>query len=281
MAKWLSSAVARIGALALVGYIAWLGWEHLGPRKPEIGPVRKELADQLIPNIVEDVRTSRKAVRRAALLHFDNDPTDYFTNTMRSIIERRGILDLYDRTLMEKLYDLLHLRHRTYGNKDKAIRRARELKAPAVLFGTIHAFESYPTGAKIDVDVALADASGRIVFTKRYTKESSVSPLSPVVLRERTRAVPWFRRLLAWIIVVLLLPVFTISFIRAMVRQRSNWRNAFVLATYTVVDALLAYLLVGAALSSWWAVLVFIVAVVAALAYNVRVMTFALHLEES
>jgi len=69
--------------------------------------------------------------------------------------------------------------------------------------------------------------------------------------------------------------VFSIGFIRTMVRKESNRSNAFVLILYTLVDAVLAYLLVGAALLHWVAVTVFIVAVAAALAYNVRIMTFA------
>ncbi len=47
---------------------------------------------------------------------------------------------------------------------------------------------------------------------------------------------------------MLLLPVFTIAFIRTMVRKDSNKTNAFVLGIYTVADALLAWLLIGAAI---------------------------------
>ena len=78
----------------------------------------------------------------------------------------------------------------------------------------------------------------------------------------------------------MLLPVFTIAFIRTMVRKGSNKTNAFVLAIYTLVDALLAWLLVGAALTSWFPVVVFIIAVAVAFLYNVRIMSFAVKLEE-
>jgi hypothetical protein len=78
---------------------------------------------------------------------------------------------------------------------------------------------------------------------------------------------------------VLLLPVLTINFLRAICRRQSNRANALALAGYTLVDALLAWLLVGAGLSSGWTVAVFIIAVAAAFAYNVRMMTFAVKLE--
>ena len=62
--------------------------------------------------------------------------------------------------------------------------------------------------------------------------------------------------------------------------NRSNGANASLLIIYSIADVILAYLLVGAALTSVWSVVIFILAVVAAFLYNVRIMTFALKLEE-
>ena len=281
MLKWPLCILSRVGAIALVGYIAWLGWQNLGPRKPEIGPVRQELADRVIPNIVEDIRTSRMNIRQAALLHVSNDPTDYFTNTLRSVIEQRGVLDLRDCTVMEKARNLLNLRHPSCAATEAAVAEGRELDAQGVLYGAIHAFESYPGGSKIDVEVHLVDVStGQTIFTKRYSREAPTSAVA-VAVAGATQSFPWFQRLFGWLIAVLLLPVFTIAFIRTMVRRGTNKTNAFVLGVYTLADALLAWLLVGAALSCWLAVGMFIVAVVAAFLYNVQIMTFALRLEEA
>ena len=73
--------------------------------------------------------------------------------------------------------------------------------------------------------------------------------------------------------------MFTIGFLRTMVARRSNGVNAFTLTVYTLAHTILAYLLVGAALIGFWSVFFFLVAVVTALAYNVRIMSFALNLE--
>lgn len=281
MLKWPLSLLSRLGAIALVAYIAWLGWQNLGPRKPDAGQARRELADTIIPNIVEDIRTSRGDIRRAALLHFSHDPTDYFTKTLRSVIEQRGVLDLRNRTLIEKARNLLNLRNPSYAAKDAAIEEGRGLDVRGVLYGSIHAFESYPGGSKIDVEVHFADVStGEIVFTKRYDTQTSPLASMPAAVEEIGRSFPWLRRLFGWLMAVLLLPVFTITFIRTIVRKESNSSNAFVLGVYTLADALLAWLLVGEALNSWLPLVVFTVAVVAAFLYNARVMAFALKLEE-
>ncbi len=275
--RWMLS---KFGSLVLAGYIAWLGWENLGPRKPEIGPLRSELADRVISNIVEDIRNSRGNIRRVALLQFGNDSMDQFTDMLRTVIEQSGVLDLRDRTLSEKARNVLNLERPSYTSTNAAVARGNELGSQGALFGTIHAFESYPGGATIDVEVALADVStGKSVFSKRYSLETGGRSSVVAGVQENTQRLPWFQRLLGWLIVVLLLPVFTLGFIRTMIRKGSNKANFFVLSVYTVADVALAWLLVGAALNSWWTVLPFILAVAAAFAYNVRIMTFALKLE--
>jgi len=255
------ATLTRLGTLGLAAYIGWTAWRSLGPHKPQIGPIRRAFADRVIPDIVEDLRQSRGDIRQAALLHFENDPTDYFTNRLRTEIEQSGILDLRDRTIGEKLADLLNLRHTAYGSLAAALERGRKLGAQGVVFGTIHSFETRGGKAAIDVEVHLADvSSGGHVFSRRYQEQAGPATMVAANIEQAAKRFPWFQRLLGWLIAVLLLPVFTIAFIRAMVRRGSNKINAFVLAIYTAVDALLAFLLVGA--------------------YNIRIMSFAARLEE-
>ena len=280
MSKWMLLLISRLGAFALVGYIVWLGWQSLGPHKPEIGPARREFADRIIPSIVDDLRDSRSDLRSAALLHFENDPTDYFTNQFRTIVEHSGILDLYDRTTGEKAASLANLRQSTYGSLDAALARGRELGAKAVLFGTIHSFQSHGRGVNIDVELQLANvATGQVIFSKRYNKDSATFAIIAANVQAAAKGFPWFQRLFGWAIAVLLLPVFTIAFIRTMVRKESNRTNVFVLSIYTLVDALLAWLLVGMTFGSWPVALVFIFAIIMAIIYNIRIMSFAVGLE--
>ena len=275
------SLVSKLGTLLLAGHIAWLGWSNLGPRKPEIGPIRQELANQAVSEITESLRLNRGDARDVILLHFANDSTDYFTSALRSVIEQRGVLELRDRNFTDKLRDRLNLRQPFCKSIDEAALASRSANAQAALFGALRSFESYPEGARIDVEYKLVAYDGKVVFGGHYQKEMSNASLVPEIVQETVGAVPWFSRGLAWLLAVLLLPVFTINFVRTMVRKRSNRANAFVLAIYTLVDAILAYMLVGAALSGFWPVLFFLLAVVAAFAYNVRIMTFALRLEEA
>ena len=128
MLKWPLWILSKVGTLFLAGYVAWLGWENLGPKKPEIGSPRKELADQVIANIIEDVRTSRGSLRQVALLQFTNDSKGQFTDMFRAVIEQSGVLDLRDRTLSEKARGVLNLERPSYTSTDAAVARVENLE---------------------------------------------------------------------------------------------------------------------------------------------------------
>lgn len=81
-------------------------------------------------------------------------------------------------------------------------------------------------------------------------------------------------------LVVLLLPVLTITFIRTMVAKRSNGVNAFTLGIYTAIDMILAYFMVGMSLATTKSVVLFVGASIFSLVYNVAVMNYAVRLED-
>lgn len=271
--------IRGLGTVGLIGSIGFLCWDQLAPEKPQIGPQRKELADQLIPQIVEDIRQSPQRVRPVALLHLANDASDYFTDRLRAVIEERGVLDLTSRTLSERTRNTLSIRQPETGTKAAAVEQASQLGTPGVLFGRIHVFESWDGGAKIDVEVTLVDTSSRqILFDKRYAESTGTEPLPEAIPRTDSSDLT-LQRVIAWALLVLLLPVFSIGFIRSMVSKNSNSTNAFVLGVYTLADGLLAWLMVGASVTSMWTGLILLAAIAIALAYNVRIMTFALKLE--
>ena len=279
--KWLVNLVMSVGTLALVVYLAWLGWSRMGPRKPELGAVRRMLVDQVLPQVVEDLRTARKDVRAVVLFHLMNDPTDYVSDSLRAQIEQSGVLELRDRSLNEKVRKALNLQINSVADVEAALNASQSLGAQGVLLGEVHTLESYASGAKLDAQIILARIEGReIVLDRRYTKELTSTALTPAGVQDGLGKVASAQRFLGWVLLVMLLPVFSIGFVRAMVRRESNRANAATLSIYTAVDALLAFLLVGASLSNWVSVLVFLGLLAAAFGYNVFIMSFALRMEK-
>jgi len=279
--KSLFHSLPKFGTVMFVGYIAWIAWGKLGPQRPEIGPLRMEAADRAVSIIVEDLRHNRGDVRSVVMLHFEGDSTGYLSDRLRSTLEQRGTLDLLDHTTVEKVRLLANLPESARISRDTAINIAQSRKANAVLFGRINNFESTPNEVNLDLDYYLTSAtSGQTIYSGQYSNNNKARELLSNETITAVRSVPWVKRCLGWMLVVLLLPIFTIGFIRMMVARRSNTVNAFVLTIYTMFDTIMAYLLVGASLSTLLPVICFLLAVLAAFSYNVWVMAFALKLEE-
>jgi hypothetical protein len=279
--KSLFRMLTGLGTLALVLYLAWAGWSRFGPSKPHLGAARRQLVDQVVPQAVEDLRQARQDLRSALLLHLAGDPTDYVSDKLRATIEETGVLDLRDQSLGEKLAKALNLRVGPVADLDAALRAGQHAGVQAVLFGTVHTLESYPGGAKLDLQLVLARTQDKqIMMDKHFTKELASAAFLPAGLQEEAHKAGMVQRFLGWVLAVLLLPVFTISFIRAMVRKESNRANAGTLAIYTVADTVLACLMLGVGLGSWGEALLFLLFAAAAFGYNVSIMTFALRLEQ-
>ena len=94
------------------------------------------------------------------------------------------------------------------------------------------------------------------------------------------REIGFFKRLLMWAVFILLLPIFTIGYLRAVVRKRSNRANGITLGIYTFVGVALAFMLLGVGFAGFWAILGLLVTLIICLLYNVAMMSYALRLEE-
>lgn len=265
--------VQKLRNILLVASLLWVAWGYLGPRKPEAGPARQQIAEIVALRMAEDIRVSRGDTYEASLHHFTNDVTDAFTRTLRRTLEQQGTLHLRDRPFIERLRDMLNLPHPTF----RGLPTDRQRLPPRVVHGVIHSFESSADGAHLDAEVFLVDTSTDEILLHRRYEETAVTDAAAT---HEPSASNTFRDILIWAVTVLLLPIATISFIRAMVRRKSNSMNAFVLLTYTAINILLGLLLLGSSLTGWIPAILFMLAVGAALTFNLRVMSFALHLEE-
>ncbi len=113
------------------------------------------------------------------------------------------------------------------------------------------------------------------MFDRLHSDETAPGYPNAAASQRETGGTDVSARFLVWLAAALLLPVFSIGFIRAMVRKDTNGANAATLGLYSAADALLAYLLLGAALSNWVAVSLFIAAIGGSVWYNLCIMHLA------
>ena len=288
--------VPGIATILFLGYLVSLGWMTLGPRKPAPDSARMRLAGNAIDKMADQLRESRGNLRQAILLHFANDPTDFFTTRLQEKLDSTGILMLEDRPLSEKIRLLMNLRMEGCNSREQAITKAKNSGVDAVLWGMLTHFESYSAGAivkgsweLVDLKTGEVTARGEILedgtSTERESLAKAMGKVSDTVHKNAELMggtigqVPWYVRFLGFVLLVLLLPILTIAFIRFMVAKRQNKVNGFMLGIYTVIDAILAFFMVGGVFDSCTTVCVFLTATLLACYYNYLFMCYALKLE--
>ena len=218
------------------------------------------------------------------------------SNTLRQKINTSGVLNLDDQTFIEKFRNFLNLRNYGVNSREAALAAVKdEKRIQGVLWGRLDRFESSGSKVcikgewelvnvangkvvcsnKIDIDTINHPASSLNIFTAPANNTANSNAAVPAA----GGSIPWWLRICGFAVTVLLLPLVTFGVIRAIVVKRSNGINAAVLAVYTVIDAILATMMIGGNFGSNILVVVFTLAVILSLLYNSMMMSFALKLE--
>ena len=292
----LKNVIPAIGTIFFVLYVAYLVWASLGPQKPVPDQKRQAAAMTVAKNITEEIREQRGSICTVTLLHFANDPSDFFTNSLRDRLDSTGVLNLEDRPFMEKVRNKLNLRNYGYRSTKAAFDAVSDKNVQGILWGMLEQYESTKSGVILKGTWQLLDCQSKTIVcegtinydTSKKSTESLVRTIDKTkealdrelsIFSSAASAIPWYIRLLGFVQTVLLLPILTISFIRTMVAKRSNKVNAFMLTTYTVIGMILAFLMVGGMFASFGSVLGFLIASGCAFVYNYYIMCYALRLE--
>ena len=267
-------------------------WNIYGPEKAVPDEKRQDAGLKVVDQMADQIRKQRGDTKQVILLHFANDPTDFVTDSIRSKMNSSGILDLEDTTLTEKIQKKLRLRNKGYSSREVALKAVKGKDADGVLWGKVEQFESFKNGAILKGSWQLVSiSSGKVICEGKFNVDTSKDASAKVAekvdqiaekmtpIAKATQTVPWYSRFLIFVLVILLLPILTISFLRTMVAKRSNAINATILGIYTVIGMIFAFFMIGAYFASAWSVILFIMASVLAFIYNYFMMSFALKLE--
>ena len=265
-------AARHLGAVCLLLLFCYHIWSYVAPHHPQIAKPCRNIVRRIIPRILEDIAQTRKTARSALVLRFRNDPSGWFTRQLRLALITSGVLAVQSRTFVATVEHAFGFTNLGTDDFSVALAQAKSRHVDAVVFGTVARLDSVGGITTAVIQVSLADAkTSQLLFTHHYTLRS---PLGGIPFGDRERG-NYFYRLLIWALTVLLIPVTSFSFIRDAVRRKSNSTNAFVLGVYTLLAGLVTWLLLGF-LTPWW-----LLFWITAIAYIVKMMAFALRLEEN
>lgn len=298
-ATWQGSLVRLASWMLLVATIVFLCIyvaREMTESNPEIDESRKEVARLGISQMIADIRNNTdgdSGPKKIAVVHFSNDPSDFVTETVREAANKQGGFYVVKSSLADRFCKMVGWVNDGVSTREEAIHETQGDGLEGVLWGRVNRLENERDGATFTGDYELYDLrrgqpgySGKIrqsTVPGRFAASPDMVQAAGnyrIPLSTHASGVPWHIRFLLFVVAVLLLPVVTISFIRTMVAKKSNGVNAFVLGIYTTVDLILAFFMVGGNLSSFFSVAVFLLAGVLAFLYNVKIMTFAVRLEE-
>ncbi|MBO7619853.1 MAG: hypothetical protein J6T06_05035, partial [Victivallales bacterium] len=236
--------------------------------------------------------------KTAILLHFDNDPTNYVSDSLRNQLLSTGILDLEEVPLIDRIRAKLHLRIPTYATLQDAMDATAQAGTDLVIWGQLTAFETTnDDSAVINGQYHLIDAQTmQPLFTGTISTTQDAAAAEPpqdtqvaTVATEQTTTpsvsayeatVPLYARILAFLFIAILLPMITFPFFRGTAARRSNQANAVVLVLYAAIGGILAFLMIGGSFATPALTALFFIAFIANVIYDLAMLSYATRLEE-
>jgi len=288
-ASGLGSLLVWIASILLIAFVLWTGWTQFGPQKPQTDTTRTAAASVAARQIGDSLRENRQEIRSLTLLNFADDPTNLIADDLRQHLGTAGTFLLKDRSFFDKVRRSLNLSQSATAESQAALQQGKKNNTDGVLYGTVRQFETIKGRAVIHIDYHLVDCrSGEVVYSGVYdnrTETPSSQATIPGMVSDLASVVPsggpGLLRFLGWLLIVLLLPVFTINFLVTMTEKRSNAINAFVLGTYTCAGAILAWILIAPNWGSYLSLTLFGLLCLGAFWYNVQLMSFAVRRNET
>lgn len=235
----------RIVVLFIGAVAVFEGYLLLRSNGDEVGFLRRTLADEACVEIAEDL-PRQDSVRSLAVLPLAGDPDEFLTAKLRSSIRASGKYELVDDSFFRKILQEGGARSAPVASFDAAVAAARRAGVDFALFGEVVRFETTEGGGALKVNLRLADRAARqAVFSRTFERTTGGGVMSSNYWRAHIADSSKWRRVLIWVLLVLLLPIVTAPLIRRITEQESNAWNLVVLIVYTAVDEGVAFALTG------------------------------------
>ena len=266
--------VRRIVVPAVLVATPLVLWWWLGPEKPTCDAVRTQAGRFAVAQVVNRIHDVRGEARRAAVLHFANDPTDFITKTLRERLMDGGTLDLDGTPTREKIRALLNLRNDGIYDVDEAVKHGKRRKLDAVIVGTIDQFETVKGKAVLTGNVKFVRVASGEVVDIPLTDQAILKPDGTTTSVPVSDTWPLWLRLLFILAVVIAVPILLFPILKGIMRRNSNLATAGVLVLLVVIDGVVIGVMLGTsgALSD---VAVFLIALAASFGYDLFMLSYA------
>lgn len=275
-------------SVVLIGYLLCVAWSKYGEKRPQLNSLQSSWVGKAVSYIADDIAKNKGEIDKLFVYTFSADPSCEMTTRMYQTLQNRGAFTLLDKSLGQKISDQFGLPSKYNENPTADLvsigKYVKSRRADAALAGRIVTLQNKDNLPEVVIDVEywLIDNSGAILYSGRcdnaILNKSSIVPEVETVFGGLF-ALGWPHRLLFWTLFVLIFPIVTISFLKSQSRKRSNSTNAFTLILYTIIDGIVAYLLLPPDWNNIVPVLIFVGMILVSGCYNLIIIDFARKLE--
>ena len=254
-------------------------WWWLGPEKPSCDSARQLAARSAIARAAERIRAERGEIRRAAVFHLANDPSDYVTLSLRARLMEGGLLDLDGTPPSEKIRNLLNLRNAGVFDVDKAMEYGKSNGLDAVITGTLDEFETVKGKAVLKgqlkfVRVAKGDVVD-IPFSDNASGGGSAAEIAKVVAGTgEPPSLSLTTRILLLSLSIFLLPILAFPFLKMAMGRNSNVAAATALIILLAIDGFIISAALGTS-GTFCGLAVFLIVFAAAFGYDLFMLSYA------
>ena len=257
-------------------------WWWLGPEKPSCDSARQLAAKNAIAQAAARIREQRGEIRRAAVLHLTNDPTDFVTLSLRERLMEGGMLDLDGTPPMEKIRNVLNLRNDGMFDVEKAFAYGRDNGLDAVVIGALDEFETvngkavlkgqlkFVRVAKGDVvDIPLSDTAsgGGVAAEVGKAMEGELGG-------KETATMSLTARIFLMVLCIAILPVLAFPILKRVMGRNSNVASATALVVLLALDGFIISAFLGTS-GTFCGLAVFLVSLAAAFGFDLFMLSYA------
>ena len=257
-------------------------WWWLGPEKPKCDSARNLAARTAVAQAAERIRTERGDIRRAAVLHLANDPTDFVTKTLRDRLMDGGLLDLDGTPPSEKVRNLLNLRNPGVYDVEVAKEYGKRNDLAAVIIGCIDLFETVKGKAVLEGKlkfIRIGDGSVvEIPLTNAASGGGAIAEIAKKVGTdiggEESAPLSLTTRILLMALSIFCLPIIVFPFLKLVMRRDSNLATAVALIALLAVDGFIISAALGTS-GTFCGLAVFLITLAGAFGYDLFMLSYA------
>lgn len=263
---WLLRVRLVLPVLALAGLVAGHCWLNYRSPPFPLDERRAALADEVARKLAESLPVPSTGRPTLTVTRFDRDPTGALTEAVRRAIDRADRYAVQPPAFVQDVLQRCGWSERPLVPERAQSLAMRGLPSEYLLAGRVKRLS-----ARRDADEAALEA----VFMPAGATDQGV-PVAVEVVHDHNapgnptsiEAYPWLARLVTWLLLTLLLPVFAAPLISRGLERRSNAVNLAMWLGLTLVSAIAAFAMIGFRLDTLASALLLIAALAAAISYN-------------